>query len=57
MSIEKKTFSEEQILFCPFTYSCILPQTNVICDFPCYKVCPEYRLKERQLKQESKTLY
>lgn len=57
MSIEKDTFLNEQILFCPFSYSCILPQTDVICNFPCYKVCPEYQLKEKQLKQKFHIFY
>lgn len=57
MSIEKDSFLTEHILFCPFSQSCILPQTEVICNFPCYKVCSEYQLKKSHLREKYHDLY
>ncbi|MBN1213845.1 MAG: hypothetical protein JXA99_00230 [Candidatus Lokiarchaeota archaeon] len=51
MSIEKNTFLNKHILICPFSNSCILPKSEVICDFPCYKICPEYQLRGEKLKK------
>ncbi|MBN1214834.1 MAG: hypothetical protein JXA99_05260 [Candidatus Lokiarchaeota archaeon] len=38
------------LLFCPFSNSCILPKKESICKFPHNKICPEYQIKEKNLK-------
>ncbi|MBY8981394.1 MAG: hypothetical protein KGD57_00465 [Candidatus Lokiarchaeota archaeon] len=57
MIVKNGIIQEEHILFCPFTYSCILPQTQSICKFPNYKICPEFQEKERFLKNKFNILY
>ncbi|TXT66778.1 MAG: hypothetical protein BAJALOKI3v1_10048 [Promethearchaeota archaeon] len=52
-----KENKEFNILFCPFSESCILPQKCEICKFPNYKQCPEYELKFSKLKRKLKVLH
>ncbi len=44
------------LLFCPFSYSCILPKKASICKFPNNKICPEYQMKENNLKLKYRNL-
>ncbi|MBY9006233.1 MAG: hypothetical protein KGD63_05705 [Candidatus Lokiarchaeota archaeon] len=57
MIVENRTLNKEHILFCPFSYSCILPQTVSICKFPNYKICPEFQDKEKKIKLKFRLLY
>ena len=52
----KKRFERQYLPFCPFSRSCILPQKKSICNFPNNKICPEYQLKEKNLKSKLKKL-
>ena len=45
------------LLSCPFTRSCHLPKTKEVCDFPNYKICPEYQTGLNKLKSTSKVLH
>ena len=49
--------TKESLLSCPFTLSCNLPQGKEVCDFPSYKICPEYQSGLNKLKSSSKILY
>lgn len=44
------------ILSCPFLISCNLPKGE-ICNFPEYKVCPEYESRLTNLRSTSKVLH
>ena len=45
------------LLSCPFTLSCHLPKAKEVCDFPNYKMCPEYQSGLNKLKSASKVLH
>jgi hypothetical protein len=38
---------------CPFLQTCSLPINQTSCNFPEYKVCPEYQVKLKKLKSTS----
>lgn len=57
MIVESKSLEKIHILYCPFNYSCILPQTELICKFPNYKICPEFQIKEKKIKEKYRNLY
>lgn len=40
---------ENNIITCPFSYSCKLPKTHNLCNFPGYKICPDYQVKLQKL--------
>ncbi len=48
---------EDSLLPCPFTRSCHLPKGKEVCDFPNYKMCPEYQSGLNKLKSASKVLH
>lgn len=54
MELESK---EEPLLSCPFMRSCHLPQASEVCDFPNYKMCPDYQSSLNKLKSTSKILH
>lgn len=56
MNIELEP-KDESLLSCPFMRSCHLPKDKEICDFPNYKLCPEYQLDLNKLKSDSKVLH
>ncbi|MBY9015554.1 MAG: hypothetical protein KGD68_07685 [Candidatus Lokiarchaeota archaeon] len=45
---------ERNILSCPFLYKCNLPKIENLCNFPEYKICPEYDSKLKTLKASKK---
>ncbi|MFW9771082.1 MAG: hypothetical protein ACFFFB_08485 [Candidatus Heimdallarchaeota archaeon] len=45
------------ILSCPFLNSCSLPKSQNVCNFPEYKICPDYQSKLNNLKHASKVLH
>ena len=48
---------ERTILSCPFTYKCILPKIENLCNFPEYKICPDYDSNLKRLKASIKVLH
>jgi len=48
---------DTSLLSCPFTRSCHLPKAKEVCDFPSYKICPEYQTGLNKLKSVSKILH
>ena len=48
---------EDCLLACPFCSLCVLPQNPISCNFPEYKICPEYSQKLEKLKTSSKILH
>jgi hypothetical protein len=54
IELERK---EDSLLSCPFIRSCHLPQANEVCDFPNYKICPDYQAGLNKLKSTSKILH
>ncbi|MFX0075158.1 MAG: hypothetical protein ACFE96_06935 [Candidatus Hermodarchaeota archaeon] len=54
MELEQK---EDSLLPCPFTRSCNLPKAKEVCDFPNYKMCPDYQAGLNKLKSTSKILH
>ncbi|MCJ7647754.1 MAG: hypothetical protein MUP85_04000 [Candidatus Lokiarchaeota archaeon] len=57
MTIESNFNLEENILACPFCHFCTLPQNPNSCNFPDYKICPEYSTKLIKLKESSNFLH
>lgn len=57
MIVKDINLYDKFILFCPFDLSCNLPQTQSICKFPNYKVCPEFQEKEIKLKHKCRYLH
>ena len=49
--------SDEALLSCPFSRSCHLPKTKEVCDFPNFKLCPDYQSGLSKLKSTSKILH
>ncbi|MHA1242754.1 MAG: hypothetical protein ACTSQU_18510 [Promethearchaeota archaeon] len=56
MNTEVKPW-EDSLLSCPFTRSCHLPKGHEVCDFPSYKLCPDYQTGLNKLKSTSKILH
>ena len=56
MNIELEP-KDESLLSCPFMRSCHLPKAKEVCDFPNYKICPEYQSGLNKLKSASKILH
>ncbi len=52
----KKRIERYYIFFCPFSRKCVLPKKESICNFPNNKLCPEYQLKEKNLKLKFRNL-
>ena len=48
---------EDSLISCPFTRLCHLPKDKEVCDFPNYKMCPEYQSGLNKLKSASKVLH
>ena len=48
---------ERTILSCPFTYKCILPKIENLCNFPEYKICPDYDSNLKKIKASIKILH
>ncbi len=44
------------ILECPFSHTCTLPVKLNSCNFPKFKVCPEYHIRLKRLKSASKVI-
>jgi hypothetical protein len=42
---------------CPFAHTCSLPINQHSCNFPEYKVCPEYQIKLKKLKSPSEVVH
>ncbi|MFX0032983.1 MAG: hypothetical protein ACFE8E_14550 [Candidatus Hodarchaeota archaeon] len=57
MENESKLPPDHHILSCPFLNSCNLPKSQNLCNFPEYKICPDYQSKLNNLKQSSKVLH
>ncbi len=47
----------DNLLECPFAHTCNLPVNQHSCNFPEYKVCPEYQIKLKKLKFPSKVVH
>ena len=45
------------ILSCPFSHACSLPKVESLCNFPDYKLCPDYESKLKRLKSLTKILH
>ncbi len=45
---------KSSILSCPFSHSCRLPKVESLCNFPDYKLCPDYDSKLKRLKFSTK---
>lgn len=48
---------DSHILSCPFSDKCNLPKSQSLCNFPDYKVCPEYQTKLNTLRTATKILH
>jgi hypothetical protein len=48
---------ERNILSCPFSHRCNLPKIETLCNFPEYKICPDYDSKLKRLKTSIKVLH
>lgn len=48
---------ENKVLSCPFSHTCNLPKAQNLCNFPDYKVCPDYHTKLQKLKSSVKILH
>jgi len=48
---------ESAILSCPFLHTCNLPKIENLCNFPEYKICPDYDSKLKRLKASTKVLH
>ncbi|MFX1309598.1 MAG: hypothetical protein ACFE8C_07870 [Promethearchaeota archaeon] len=46
--------SYKNSLECPFSHTCNLPINELSCNFPEFKICPEYQMKLKNLKSLSK---
>ncbi|MHA1105588.1 MAG: hypothetical protein ACTSPN_07670 [Promethearchaeota archaeon] len=57
MTIDSNFNLEDCLLACPFCHFCTLPQNQNLCNFPDYKICPEYSQKLIKLKASSKILH
>ncbi|MFX1389097.1 MAG: hypothetical protein ACFE9Z_03425 [Promethearchaeota archaeon] len=49
--------SPNKLLECPFLQTCNLPINQFSCNFPEYKVCPEYQVKLKKLKSPSRVTH
>jgi hypothetical protein len=48
---------EMNILSCPFSHKCNLPKIENLCNFPEFKICPDYQQKLHKLKSSLKILH
>jgi hypothetical protein len=48
---------ERHILSCPFSHKCTLPKIEHLCNFPDYKICPDYDSKLKRLMASTKVLH
>lgn len=46
-----------EIMSCPFSQSCALPKLESLCNFPDYKLCPDYQIRLQKLKSSTKVLH
>ncbi|MBY9004259.1 MAG: hypothetical protein KGD73_09835 [Candidatus Lokiarchaeota archaeon] len=56
MTIDSNFNLEDCLTACPFCHFCALPQNPISCNFPDYKICPEYSQKLIKFKDSSKIL-
>lgn len=57
MSSDLNSNLDNLLLACPFLNSCNLPKNQNLCNFPEYKLCPDYQVKLQKVKLTSKELY
>jgi len=57
MTVDSNFNLEDHLLDCPFCHFCTLPQNPNLCNFPDYKICPEYSQKLLKLKNSTKILH
>ncbi len=57
MSSEFKFSINGAVLSCPFSHACNLPQSQNICGFPEYKICPDFETKILHLRSKSRNLH
>jgi hypothetical protein len=57
MSSELNFDLDNLLLACPFQKSCNLPKMQSLCNFPEYKLCPDYQVKLKKVKSISKNLF
>lgn len=48
---------ERNILSCPFSHKCTLPMIESLCNFPKYKICPDYDSNLKRMKSSIKVLH
>ncbi|MFX0036733.1 MAG: hypothetical protein ACFE9I_13975 [Candidatus Hermodarchaeota archaeon] len=48
--------ASNNLLECPFSHNCALPVKQNSCNFPKFKVCPEYQIKLKKLVSPSKII-
>ncbi|TXT62667.1 MAG: hypothetical protein BAJALOKI1v1_880016 [Promethearchaeota archaeon] len=56
MSSDGRPGAKFHLLYCPFDESCMMPQSEVICRFPNYKECPDYKQRLSEMKRKARIL-